>query len=273
MELAVSALLLLLLLLPGFILQFAYTKGSWRWNSPTVQRSVADQIPSSMVSAGVLHCLWYPIASNYEKINLGYLMMFLLGHFGHEEAHFDEALASISEYPGKIAIYFLSLYVYSALIGYVAHMVVRSLHLDHQFRFFRFNNEWFYWLRGEITQFKETTEVGGQVKDVYLTSVVHHEAANYLYTGYVRDFFFDKSGNLDRIILEYPRRRKLGDDEGEVDAENRYYDIVGDYFILRYSEMCTINLNYVVFNEAASGAVPDIIIESLDATPEVDQSE
>ncbi len=114
----------------------------------------------------------------------------------------------------------------------------------------RFNNEWFYLLSGEISEFKEFTENLGKVDGVYLTTIVHHSDKDYLYRGIVADFFFDKSGNLDRVLLKLAHRRALTDDReshqeyDQEEIDDRYYSIEGDYFILRYSEMSTINLDY-----------------------------
>lgn len=66
--------------------------------------------------------------------------------------------------------------------------------------------------------------------------------------GLIADFFFDKSGELDRVLLRLVERRRLSNDERpseEMDSDDRYYYIEGDYFVLRYSEMCTINIDYM----------------------------
>jgi hypothetical protein len=66
--------------------------------------------------------------------------------------------------------------------------------------------------------------------------------------GIIADFFFDHSGSLDRVLLRSVERRKLSEDikPGKaIDSDDRYYEIEGDYFILRYSEMSTINIDYI----------------------------
>ncbi len=251
MEFAVSALFLLVLLLPGFILQTSYTKGFWRWNSPTTTRPITEQIPTGIVTASVLHIIWASACAwlGYP-INLSALTMFLLGAYGHDEEFFRTTLNSLTDHPYKVFIYFISLYMGSAFLGYLSHFLVRKWKLDRRTRILRFNNEWFYLLSGEITQFKEFPEDLGKVDGVYLTTIVHHSGKDYLYRGIVADFFFDKSGNLDRVLLTLAHRRDLSADReldqefGQDEVDNRYYNVEGDYFILRYSEMSTINLAY-----------------------------
>jgi hypothetical protein len=95
---------------------------------------------------------------------------------------------------------------------------------------------------------------------VLLTTVVHHNAADWLYIGVIADFFFDKSGDLDRVLLRLVDRRQLADDQkpvSETDADDRYYHIEGDYFVLRYSEMTTINIDYIF-------VTPETDLESTD---------
>lgn len=259
MEFAVSALLLLVLLLPGFILQLSYTKGVWRWNSPVVNRPITEQIPSSIIIAGVLHLIWTPIASLFGEIKYDVLLMFLTGNFGHDEEKFSYALDTIAAHPYKPAIYIFSLYAFAALMGYLAHIIVRGRHWDHKFRFVRFNNEWFYWLRAEITQFSETDDLEGEIIGTVLSAVVHHKE-DYLYTGIVIDYFFDKEGNLDRVILDQASRRKLCDDreQAEATAVSRYYSIEGHYVILRYSEMVTVSLRYLTVIQTIPTAGPSL---------------
>ncbi len=261
MEFAFSALLLLSLILPGFILQFTYTKGTWRWNSPNVSRPLSEQIPSGVVSAAFLHLIWATICGYFYQINLKVLTMLLLGNYGHDEEHFDEILENLSNSPYKITLYFLSLYALAAIIGFIFHKIVRVCKLDHKRRFFRFNNEWFYALGGELSKFTETKDIDGEIDVVWLTTIVHHEGKNVLYRGFIYDFYFDSEGHLDRVILTDVDRRDLSNDKNPKKTdENRFYEIEGDYFILRYSEMTTINLYYITFEAEVSPTVAEITV-------------
>lgn len=250
MEFAASAVFLLILLLPGFILQTAYTKGFWRWNSPTSTRSLTEQVPAAIVLASILHALWTTAAAAVGyPVNLRAVVMLLIGAYGHEDAHFESALVALTDNPYKIFFYFSSLCSLAAIIGYVSHFLVRQLGLDRSTRIMRFNNQWFYLLSGEITQFKGSPDIDQEVAGVLLTTIVHHTDADYLYRGVVADFFFDKEGSLDRVLLTLAARRKLVDDRkteeaGSLESEARYYDIDGDYFVLKYAEMSTINVDY-----------------------------
>ena len=256
MEFAISAVLLLALLLPGFITQLTYTKGSWHWNSPTSTQTITEQIPSAVVLSGVLHTIWATAAFCLNQpINLDATVMLLLGSYGHDDVHFDTTIAAFSKHSYQIFWYFLTLYIASALSGYFGHSFVRKRKLDLKSKFFRFNNEWYYLLSGEILEFSEVNNSEGEIDGVYLTTVVHHNDKDYLYRGIVADFYFDKSGSLDRILMRLAHRRCLSNDrelgqpfnndDPAFTSDDRYYDIEGDYFLLRYSEMSTINVDYI----------------------------
>ncbi len=252
MEFAVSAVFLIVLLLPGFILQTAYAKGFWRWNSPTSTRSLTEQIPAGIIIASILHAAWAGVSLLFGyRVDFKSVAMLLTGSYGNDSAHFEAALNALTDNPYKIFFYFISLYSVAATIGYVAHSFVRKQRLDRRTRVLRFNNQWFYLLTGEITQFKESAETYPEVDGVFLNTIVHHEDGDYLYRGLVADFFFDKDGNLDRVLLRLVARRRLsndrkpGEDPTPYEPDERYYEIEGDFFVLRYSEMSTINIDYI----------------------------
>jgi hypothetical protein len=66
-----------------------------------------------------------------------------------------------------------------------------------------------------------------------------------LYTGVLDSFYFDAEGQLDRLVLQGVSRRPLANDKTIVDDADRFYPVDGDSFVLRYSEMITLNVQYV----------------------------
>lgn len=146
MEFAVSAVFLLVLLLPGFILQSAYSKGFWRWNSPTSTRSLTEQIPAAVVLASGLHVVWATLSAALgHSVNLEAVTMLLLGSYGRDAVHFDPAIRAFTTNPYKVFFYFITLYSTSALLGYFSHWVVRERGWDKSTRVLRFNNQWFFY--------------------------------------------------------------------------------------------------------------------------------
>lgn len=70
-----------------------------------------------------------------------------------------------------------------------------------------------------------------------------------LYTGVLDNFYFDPDGHLDRLVLLGVARRPIARDKnadtGDVTMADRFYPIDGDAFVLRYSEIVTLNVQYV----------------------------
>jgi hypothetical protein len=63
-------------------------------------------------------------------------------------------------------------------------------------------------------------------------------------------FFVGPDGQLDRLVLQNVPRRPIGNDKGKAPpvsdvGVNRFYDVDGDSFVLRYSEAITLNIQYV----------------------------
>jgi hypothetical protein len=163
-------------------------------------------------------------------------------------------LASVSGAYPWVAGYLVSLYGASAVAGNLGHRAVRRLKLDHSTKTFRFDNYWYYMLTGEVLDFRENAGEGRRVDGVYLSAVVDHSSGSYLYRGIVSDFTFDRDGKLDTIVLADAHRRRLVDDREEEAApraavgpsapDQRYYEIRGDFLVLRYDELRTLNLDY-----------------------------
>jgi hypothetical protein len=156
----------------------------------------------------------------------------------------------------------VSLYAAAGVAGNLGHRAVRRLRLDHLTKTFRFDNYWYYMLTGEVLDFRENAGEGRSVDGVYFSAVVDHASGSYLYRGIVSDFTFDRDGALDTIVLTDAHRRKLADDrqEGEpstrvgpAEPDERYYEIRGDFLVLRYAEIRTLNLDYFAVTLAEEG--------------------
>lgn len=258
MNLAFPALLIFVLVLPGVILRYTYARGTWKWNSATSIQSLGDEIAYSVVIAGALHLLWGAIVSPFVSIDLQSVLTLLAGTGAGTRDDFQAAISSATSHPYKVAWYFLSLYGASACLGYGAHSLVRWRHWDRKTRLLRFKNDWHYLLSGEILEFAELPYEAGKLDGVYLSAVVKHGGGDYLYRGIVADWTLDQGGELDRILLRLAHRRKLLEDrepgqerdpkDVNYERDSRYYDIEGQYFVLRYSETTTVNIEYLLLD-------------------------
>ena len=262
MNFAFPALLAFLLLLPGIILRYTYARGAWGWASPTSLRRISDELAYGVVFSLALHALWLELSRVLGlEPDIRTPLALLVGNFGPNSSLFEPSVRAIADHYPTVAGYFLSLYAASAVLGNVAHRGVRRLRLDHRTKTFRFDNYWYYMLTGEVLRFRENAD-GESPDGVYLSAVVAHSGVSYLYRGIVTDFTFDTDGALDTVVLADAHRRKLADDRQPSDEpippyeeDPRYYNVRGDFLILRYAELQTLNLDYFWLGEADDDAV------------------
>jgi len=266
MSFAFPALLVFLLVLPGIILRYSYARGPWGWASPTSMRRVSEELAYGVAFALVLHAVWLLAVRGLGfRPDVHAMVLLLVGNFGPEGKYLERVLESVAgHYPG-IAAYLVSLYGASAVAGNLGHRAVRRLKLDHRTKTFRFDNYWYYMLTGEVLDFRENAAEGRAVDGVYVSAVVDHSSGSYLYRGIVTDFTFDRDGSLDTIVLTDAHRRRLEDDRedrepppqvGPAEPDERYYEIRGDFLVLRHSEIRTLNLDYFAVT-LEEGASPD----------------
>jgi hypothetical protein len=283
MSVAFPALLILLLVFPGIAFRYSYQRGSWA-NSPYYVASLADEIGYSVFLAGLLHSLWWlvswPIGAHYlVEPDFRSLLILLVGAYGPDQVLLNQALDSVTRHPALIAWYFLSLYAAALGLGFAAHKVVRSRKLDWKYKYLRFRNEWYYLFSAEVLRFAENAEnndtnesasAGDEVLGVYLSAVVTTGGTPYLYRGLIHSYYYNRTGDLDRIVLSSAHRRALSEDRKSGQShsplrDERYYDIAGNLFVLRMSEFQTLNIQYIIARK-----MPDEASDSGSALAEPD---
>lgn len=100
---------------------------------------------------------------------------------------------------------------------------------------------WYYLLKG--FDYPESNEIEG----AYVAATVDLGGKTYLYEGLLLDFQLGEDGALDRLILIEAERRLLRNDrQGTKDDDSRFYNISGHYFILKYAQITTLNVSYLV---------------------------
>lgn len=161
----------------------------------------------------------------------------------------ESAAAAVAGSFNWIAAYFVNLLFASFLLPTALRFVITKYRLDRSAaRFssiFRFHNApWYYLLTG--ADFAEDEAPGL----ILVSAIVEIAKEAFLYVGVLDEFFVDSDGQLDRLVLQSVARRPIANDkdparpEGDTGVE-RFYDVDGDSFVLRYSEAITLNIQYV----------------------------
>lgn len=253
MNIAFPALILFLIALPGVLLRYTYSRGLWR--SPRSLGRATEEVVYGMTLAIFLHGLWIALSDMLGmKVDLEAVVYFMSGSYGYQQ-EFNKNAALIANSLYAILGYFGTLFVFSVVAGFATHGLVRSSKADRKFKWLRFKNPWYYLLTAEITEFLGHG-VSRQIDGVVICAIIKLDGENYLYRGLVRDFYYDRHGDLDRIILQMPHRRRLDADQHRekqetADCEDfkasdeRFYRIKGDFFVIKYQNIVTLNVEYI----------------------------
>lgn len=246
MNFAFPALLIFLLVLPGITLRQAYLRGWWGSNSPFPSASITDEVGHSVGAALLLHvCAIQIVGGLGYRVDFPVVFRILTGYIGQDATVIQNTILSATGHPSLEACYFGVLVVSSYVIGFLAHIVGRHFHWD-RFPLLRFRNEWFYLLSGEVGWLAErSAQVGELPAFVCLSAVVHQCGTAYIYRGIIGEYFWDKNGDLDFVLLREAHRCPIDDDSDvEIPAPIGFFPIAGDLLAVRYADMRTVNLEY-----------------------------
>jgi hypothetical protein len=249
---AFSALLVFLLLLPGFLFRTYFKRA---------EKVVLDIKPfgqaaiDAFLTALVLDLLWYWLSHAFTGTRVDFKALLALVA-GEKSSELDRAIAELAGDPWHPGLFFASLYGFAIASGFALRRMVTRLKLDRRgaplANFLRFDTPWYYLFTG----YDRPTPPNG----VAIGAVVSLGGIAYLYTGVLVEYFLDDQGQLNRIVLASAARRLLSEDAveeseplspdgGDMGApqygEERFYPIEGDYFVLRYSEVLTLNVRYL----------------------------
>lgn len=247
MNVALPALIVFVLLLPGFV---------FRDRIQRKEREVLDSAPfgravtEAIGWALLLHALWLGLAAVFRGQYLRLdLLLSLLSSNAVAQA---QAIAAVSQRSDWVLQYFGSLTAAAFALPTAARWIVSRWRLDRighpLHRLFRFRGApWYYLLTGADFRAEDVPDL------IRISAIVDLAGTPYLYQGVLDEFFFSPSGELDRLVLQEVsrrpmlRERDLDDGLGPLveEAPERFYPVDGDYFVLRYSEVITLNVLYV----------------------------
>ena len=242
MNVALPTLVVFALLLPGFVA---------RSRIKLAERQSLDYAPFGQVVtqavlwALALHLLWCALmaALTSATVRSDVALKLLSGDAGAQA----RALDVVGAQAGEILAYFTSLLAFAWLAPGGVRRLITRVRLDRVGSpcgtILRFSAApWYYLLSG--ADFARDA----QPDLISISAIVNVSGKPYLYTGILDDYFLDQDGRLDRLILQNVMRRPLERDKPEGCTEGRlarFYAVDGDYFVLRYAETVTLNVEYI----------------------------
>lgn len=244
MNLALPALIVFLLLLPGFI---------FRTRLKRAERTSLDFSPFGQVAAEAVlwalfaHLVW--LAVSYFAFGQRFDPVVLIKLLSASPSGQAEATEAVGRGFGSISWYFGTLLFSSFFIPKAVRSGISKYRLDRAgsplSSAFRFHGApWYYLLTGADFTKDEAPDL------IIISAIVEIAKEAVLYQGILDEFFVDSEGQLDRLVLQNVARRpisadKTGAETGDGSDPNRFYDIDGDSFVLRYSEAITLNVQYI----------------------------
>lgn len=246
MNVALPAFVLFIVLLPGFIVRSRFKR---------VERASLDYSPfgqvviEAVLAACVLHAVWLFASSHFAGYTFKpetLLRLVSADPLGQASAAHDVAASW-----NVVSYYFGTLLAVSYFVPVVIRFGITSGRLDRSghplSKICRFNRApWYYLLTGADFQLNDVPDL------ISVSAVVDLAGTPVLYTGFLDDFYLDEDGVLDRMILQGVTRRPFDADKttaSGLDSSSleRFYTVDGDYFVLRYSEAITLNIEYIKF--------------------------
>lgn len=232
MNIALSAFLLLALIIPGFIFLNAYD----RKENTAIERKPFDVSSAMALFFSILiHLLlitvasWLGYAVNYE------LVIKLLTGSSLSQAGIEELVDSVP----LITFYFLSAYSAPFFLGKGAQAAMFRMN-PYKNSAFSFDTPWYYELKGKLSQ-------TNNAQIIKLSCLQDLQDGSYLYYGYLEDFYLTRDGQLDRLILSDVLRRRIDRDQehDQQSQASRFYAIKGERVVLKYEEIKNINIEYI----------------------------
>ena len=214
MNIALPALIVFLLVIPGFIA---------RSQLKLVESQSIDYSPfgrvvaQALIWAIALHIAWIYLMglrgvglfSSFEERELAPEV--LLGLLASNASAQTSSIQHLSAQWKEVSFYFLSLYITAFLLPLVVRRLVISFRLDRRdcltAPLFRFPTPWYYLFKGADFSKSDKPDL------VYVSAVVSIAGSAYLYVGLLYDWQFDKDGALNWLTLEDVSRRPLSADK------------------------------------------------------------
>ncbi|MDQ6877285.1 MAG: hypothetical protein M3082_06230 [Candidatus Dormibacteraeota bacterium] len=250
MNVALPALVLFLVLLPGFVVRSRFKRAE----RASLDYSPFGQVVTEAVLwAGVLHAVWLWACDHL----VGYVLKpdVLMRLLSADPVGQSLAAGEVAKAWTPISGYFASLFAAAYLLPAAVRYGITALRLDRTGHplspLCRFNRApWYYLLTGADFEKSEAPDL------IAVSAVVDAAGAPVLYNGFLDDFYLAEDGTLDRMILQGVTRRPFDADKnanGGTSSADRFYPVDGDYFVLRYSEAITLNVEYIKLSDPRPG--------------------
>lgn len=117
------------------------------------------------------------------------------------------------------------------MLGMFGKWIIKKFDLDRKFDLLKIDSPWYYLFEGYDWPTKP--------KSVVIIAQVELLNGIYIYTGLLKEYFFDNSGNLDRLVLNMVSRFSFKNGHTELLSQE------DGFFVLKYSDIKCLNVDYI----------------------------
>lgn len=253
MEIALSAIIIVILLLPGISFRKGYFSEEFS-NQYTIkdffQLFVNTFIPSVVLYLSVLPLVFL---FGYE-----YNLQTLIGLISSNDKLFKESVDKVKDFQNEIFVFQIILNTASFFVGYSLKNYFIKNSYDAKIEFFRYKNIWHYVLSARFIYFKrsQVSLNTNNVEDVditYIDALVSIGDKVFIYNGMLVDYQLASEGKLDFLIIKDVQRKQVG--------KKNFKDVDGHVVILKYENIINLNLTFIQAEDDSVGNVTFNVIQ------------
>lgn len=187
MNIALPALLIILLIMPGFVFLGAFER---RENTVIDRKPFDMSFRLAVFLAALVHILATQFSAWIGKaVQLSYAIKLLTG-----AKLTDDDISVITQNIDWITTYFLVTMIGSFVLGKFAQYLVLK-YSPYKNSLYSFDTPWYYELKGMLSS-KQDAQL------IKASCLLGLSSGSYLYYGIVDAFYLTKEGQLDRLVLE-----------------------------------------------------------------------
>ncbi|MDX1936449.1 MAG: hypothetical protein SFU21_05015 [Flavihumibacter sp.] len=248
MNLALSTVLIFIIVSPGLIARLSYF--TFPFSNQARSSDFTKEVFWAIIPGFFIHFIYIGIIETTTKFFLKFsdISFLLLGK--EDNYRLNKISLNIHENLGYISSYFVGLFLFSFLIGFLSKKIVLRYRLD-KWSFFRFTNKWYYLLSGRILDVEPLEGDSSNIGIVGIDVLCNVGGNQIIYIGFLNNYYLSGNGDLDAITLKYPVRRPLivnsmqqQSETQQVDNESIYYTIPSDILYIPNKDIVNINIRY-----------------------------
>jgi hypothetical protein len=262
MNITLSTFLIILFLVPGFIFRRAYYSSPFprKYSKFTLFGEISWIIIPSVILhlVGVYLSYWFWDASFSELAKVPGLIVESVKTNPNITTAFNVNI---------LVSFTLSLWTFSFLCGFFINLIIRRAHLDKRFKIFSFDNEWYYYLSGEILDFPHVAGTSKEVGLTFIDVLTKTGEETILYSGICQKFDLKEDGGLASICLSNVQKKEFNIGNAEVE-NNGYKEIPSTFLVIPFENILNLNVRFFKVNiKSISKVSPPTIKKEEQKTP------